>query len=49
MFTKKINTKTDDFKFVLDTIKNFLEEPFQATVENAEYSRHWFADGNKWE
>ncbi len=48
-FIKKINTETDDFKSVLDTIKNFLEEPFQATVENAEYSRHWFADGNKWE
>lgn len=47
-FTKKIYTKTDDFKIVLDTIKSFLDEPFKAVIENKEFSKRWFADVQTW-
>lgn len=40
-FVKKINTKTDDFKTVLDTIKVFLKEPFTMAIDDAEYAKHW--------
>ena len=31
-FVRKIDTPTDDFDVVLDTIKNFLTAPFAAAV-----------------
>ncbi len=47
-FIKKINTKTDDFKTVLDTIKCFLEEPFKAAIKNTEYCKQWSAHSEVW-
>ena len=47
-FIKKINTKTDDFKTVLKTIKLFLAEPFSAAVENKKFNSHWTANDNQW-
>jgi len=32
-FTRKIDTETDDFTTVLNTIKSFLAEPFSMAVE----------------
>lgn len=47
-FIKKINTKTDDFKTILDTIKEFLEEPFKAAVDDTEYAKYWSAHSGRW-
>ena len=47
-FIKKINTKTDDFKTVLKTIKLFLAEPFIAAVENKKLGNQWLSLENKW-
>lgn len=47
-FVKKINTETDDFKIVLDTIKKFLEEPFTAVIDNKEYSKRWIMHNGGW-
>lgn len=47
-FTRKINTKTDDFKTVLDTIKCFMEDPFRAAIEDTEYYGQWSAYNGVW-
>ena len=47
-FIRKIDTKTDDYSTVLKTIKTFLTKPFTATVENKDFSEHWYSDQNKW-
>ena len=47
-FTKKIDTKTDDYKSVLVTIKCFLAEPFLATIKSEDYTSVWSAKEQKW-
>lgn len=47
-FIKKIDTRTDDFKTVLNTIKEFLEEPFTMAINDAEYAKQWSADAGRW-
>lgn len=47
-FTRKINTKTDDFRTVLDTIKHFMEDPFRAAIEDTEYYGQWSAYNGVW-
>ena len=47
-FCRKIDTKTADFNTVLKTIKEFLIEPFMATVENKEFEEKWTALESKW-
>ena len=47
-FVKKINTKTDDFKTVLDTIKRFMEDPFRAANGDTEYYGKWSAYNGVW-
>lgn len=47
-FVKKINTKTDDFKTVLDTIQRFLWKPYRAAVEREEFRKRWKAEQNSW-
>ena len=47
-FVRKINTKTDDFKTVLDTIKRFLGEPFEAAIGDTEYYGKWSAYNGVW-
>ena len=48
-FIKKINTKTDDFRTVLDTIKRFMEDPFRAAIEDTEYYGQWSAYNGVWD
>ena len=47
-FVRKINTKTDDFRTVLNTIKYFLENPFKAAIGNIEYCGKWLACNGVW-
>lgn len=47
-FIKKINTKTDDFKTVLEIIKIFLAEPFVAAVEKHKYTKQWSVTKQEW-
>ncbi len=47
-FIKKINTRTDDFRTVLDTIKRFLENPFKAVIGNTDYCEQWSAYNGVW-
>ncbi len=46
-FCRKIDTKTDDYGTVLNTIKIFLEKPFAAAINNTPYTEKWSdGDGN---
>ena len=47
-FVRKIETKTDDFGKVIETINLFLAEPFKAAVENTNFTAKWTASDNKW-
>ena len=47
-FIRKINTKTDDFRTVLDTIKRFLEDPFMAAIGDTKYCGQWSAYNGIW-
>ena len=47
-FTRKIDTKTDDYGTVLKTIKAFLTEPFTAEIDNRGFSGRWSANQNEW-
>ena len=47
-FTRKIDTKTDDFSIILKTIRNFLEQPFTAAVENKTFTERWSPANSKW-
>ena len=47
-FIRKINTKTDDYGTILKTIKDFLNQPFTAAVENEIFTKHWSTIGSKW-
>lgn len=47
-FTRKIDTKTDDYGTVLKTIKAFLTEPFTAEIDNKGFSGRWSANQNEW-
>ncbi len=48
MFIHKINIKTDNYRAVLKTIKNFLEQPFVAAEKNKTFTEHWSAADGKW-
>lgn len=48
-FTHKINTKTDDFSVVLNTINIFLTKPYTAAIENKEFEEKWTALDSKWQ
>lgn len=47
-FTRKINTKTDDYNTVLKTINAFLGKPFTAATEGTYFSEQWSANKNEW-
>ena len=47
-FVRKIDTKTDDYGTVLKTIKEFLTEPFMASVEGKEFTDNWSAQNGRW-
>ena len=47
-FTRKIDTKIDDYSIVLKTIKEFLAEPFTSTMYEKGFSKKWFGRDNIW-
>ena len=47
-FSRKIDTKTDDYSTVLKTIKDFLTKPFTAAVGGKEFTEKWFAANGEW-
>ncbi len=47
-FVRKLDTKTDDYSTVLNTIKAFLAEPFTAAIEGKDFSKQWTANSGKW-
>lgn len=47
-FTRKIDTKTDDYGTVLKTINTFLTKPFTATVRDKEFNEKWSAADGEW-
>ena len=47
-FTRKIDTKTDDYSTVLKTIKSFLTKPYTATVRDKEFNEKWSAYSGTW-
>ena len=47
-FVKKIDTKTDDYNVVLETIDRFLKEPFVKAVLSKEFNGNWIAENRQW-
>ena len=47
-FCRKIDTKTDDFSDVLNTIEAFLTEPLSAAVGKYAFTQKWFANSCVW-
>ena len=47
-FIHKINTKTDDFSVVLNTINVFLAKPYTASIENKIFKKNWAAQNSEW-
>jgi hypothetical protein len=47
-FTRKIDAKNDDFGTVLQTINNFIKQPFMAAVKENQFAEKWFASKNEW-
>ncbi len=47
-FTRKIDTKTDNYSTVLKTIKAFLTKPFTAAVEGKVFTGNWTAQNDEW-
>lgn len=48
-FSRKIDTKADDFNKVLKTINTFLAKPTTATISNRNCTEKWSASKNIWE
>ena len=48
-FCRKIDTKTEDYGAVLQTIREFLQKPFISAVQDKEFDEHWNALMNTWE
>lgn len=47
-FTRKIDTKADDFGTVLKRIEEFLSEPFTAAVDDTDHPYKWSAATCEW-
>lgn len=47
-FVKKIDTKTDDYSVVLDTIDRFLRKPFEKAVLSKDFNGNWIAENRQW-
>ena len=47
-FSRKIDTKTDDFSTVLKTIKAFWAKPFTAAIKGEKFTEQWYSSENKW-
>ena len=47
-FVRKIDTKTDDYRTVLKTMKAFLTEAFVAAVKSEAFTEKWSAADGEW-
>ena len=47
-FIRKIDTKTDDYSTVLETMKAFLTKPFTAAVAGEKFTEKWSAMNGNW-
>lgn len=47
-FTRKIETKTDDFEVVLQTISDFLFKPYESAVLGNSFNEKWSAASGSW-
>lgn len=47
-FCRKIDTKTDDFSAVLKMINKFLSSPFEAAVNNYDFTEQWLVLKREW-
>ncbi|MGN0266278.1 MAG: nucleotidyl transferase AbiEii/AbiGii toxin family protein [Lachnospiraceae bacterium] len=47
-FCRKIDTKTDDYSTVLQTIKVFLTKPFTTAIDGSCFNEQWIAADNIW-
>ena len=47
-FVRKIDTKTDDYSTVLETMKAFLTKPFTAAVAGEKFTGKWSAMNGNW-
>ena len=47
-FCKKVNTESN-FGVVLETIRAFLLQPFQAVISGADYTKNWVVSKQMWE
>ena len=47
-FTRKIDTKTDDYSTVLKMLEVFLTKPFTSAVEDKEFIEKWSATDGEW-
>ena len=47
-FCKKVNTESN-FGVVLETIRSFLLQPFQAVISGADYTKNWVVSKQMWE
>ncbi len=47
-FIKKIDTKTDDYNIVLETINAFLKEPFKMAISTKEFNKNWISENRHW-
>lgn len=48
-FCRKINTKTDNYSIVLQTIKDFLTKPINAAINVTYFDEQWTATASIWE
>lgn len=48
-FCRKIDTKTDDYSIVLQTIKDFLTKPIKAAINVTYFDEQWNATASIWE
>lgn len=48
-FCRKIDTKTDDYSIVLQTIKDFLTKPIKAAINVTYFDEQWTATASIWE
>lgn len=48
-FLKKLEVQTIPFSEVLNTMDNFLSDPYKTIINNTQFNKSWSAVKNKWE
>lgn len=47
-FTRKLDVKMDEFPVILQTIHDFLKEPYTAVMNEQVFEKQWKADTGRW-